>query len=217
MTERRVLAGRDDLAGSVLAEAAADVLDRNALAQEVLEQDQVGGLRVDVVGAQEVELLHALRQEVVDRRGGLLVDRFGGVGDVLGLFFTLVLDGVEEEAVVLLIDREDGLAGHRGPAAERHRDLVLFQQLLSLFGEERPVRGAVDDDRLDLLAEDAALGVDLVEGEEQDVAEGGLRDRHRSRQRVEHANLDGFFRPGGRNEGGQGESPDREQTGDALG
>ncbi len=111
-------------------------------------------------------------------------------------FFALVLHGVEEQAVVLLEHGQHGLAAHRGPAAEGHRDLVLLEELLRLFGEERPVRGAVDDDGLDLLAHHAALGVDFVEGEEQDVAERSLRDGHGAAEGVEDADLDGVLRRG---------------------
>ena len=48
----------------------------------------------------------------------------------------------------------------------------------------------IDDDRLDLVAHDAALGVDLVDRHQRDVLQDGFADRHRSRQRVQHADLD---------------------------
>ena len=148
--------------------------------QEIFEEHEVGGLRINVVGAEQVELLLALREQVIHRGSGLLVHGFGGVENVLGHFFALVLHGVEEQAVVLLEDRQHGLAAHRSPAAEGHGDLVFLEQLLGFFGEERPVRGAVDDDGLDLLAQHAALGVDFVEGEKQDVAQRGFADGHRA-------------------------------------
>jgi hypothetical protein len=45
----------------ILGETAADVFERHALAEEILQQDEVGGLRIDVVGADEIEFLLALR------------------------------------------------------------------------------------------------------------------------------------------------------------
>src|SRR6185295_14279473 len=100
------------------------------------------------------------------------------------------LNGVEEETVVLFEHGENGLTGNRSPAAKGHRDLVLLEELSGLFREKRPVGSAIDDDGLDLLAHHAALGVDLVEGEKKDVAEGSLRDGHRAAQRMEHADFD---------------------------
>ena len=115
-------------------------------------------------------------------------------------FLAFVLHGVEEQAVVLLEDGQHGLAADRSPAAEGHGDLVLLEELLGLFGEERPVGRAVHDDGLDLLAHHAALGVDFVEGEEQDVAQRRLADGHGAAERVEDADFDGVLRAGGRME-----------------
>ena len=91
---------------------------------------------------------------------------------------------------MLLDDRLDGLAGGRGPAAEDRGDAVLGEQLLGLLREGRPVGGAVFLDVLDLLAEDAAVGVDLVGGHVQHVGDGLLRDRHAAGEGVEEAELD---------------------------
>ena len=66
----------------------------------------------------------------------------------------------------------------RGPAAEDGGDLVVDQQLLGLLGEGRPVAGAVFLDDLDLAAEHAAHGVDLVDGELLGLDRAGLADRH---------------------------------------
>jgi hypothetical protein len=45
-----------------------------------------------------------------------------------------------------------------------------LQELTRLLREERPVGGGIDDDRFELLAQQAALGVDLFDGHEGDVA-----------------------------------------------
>ena len=60
-----------------------------------------------------------------------------------------ILDGIEQQAVVLLEHRQDGLARHRRPAAEDDGDLVLQEQLTGLLGEERPVGRGVDDHGLE--------------------------------------------------------------------
>ena len=49
------------------------------LGEEILEEDEVGGLRVDVVGAEQVELLFALGEVVVDGGRGLLIYGLGGI------------------------------------------------------------------------------------------------------------------------------------------
>ena len=120
----------------------------------------------------------------------LLVGRGARVEDVVRRLLAFVLDRVEEQAVQLLEDREHGLSRHRSPAAEDDGHPVLLQELARLLGEERPVRRRVDDDRLELLAEHAALRVDLVDGHQRDVAQRRLADRHRARQRVQNADLD---------------------------
>ena len=100
---------------------------------------QVGRAREDVVGAEQVELLllaALLAQQPLDGGQDLLVRRGPGVDDVLGALVALVLHRVEEQAVVLLEDRQHVLAADRGPAAEDRRDLVLEEQLLGLFGED---------------------------------------------------------------------------------
>ena len=160
-------------------------------------QDLVGRARVDVVGAEQHPALRAaafLAHQVLHRGNGLLVGRGAGVEHVLRQLFAFVLHRVEEQAVQFLEHRQHRLARHRSPAAEHHGDLVLGQQLARLLREQRPVRGRVDHHRLELLAEHAALGVDLVDRHQRHVLEHGLADRHGAGQRVQHADLDGVGR-----------------------
>ena len=169
-----------------------DVLGLDALRLQVGLEDLVGRARIDVVGAFEHPALHAdVLHQVVDRGNRLLVRRGAGVDHVLRRLFAFVLDRVEQQAVVLLEDRQHRLARHRGPAAEHHRDLVLLEQLARLLGEQRPVRGRIDDHRFELPAEQAALLVLLVDHHQDRVLQRGLADGHRAGQRVQHADLDG--------------------------
>jgi hypothetical protein len=87
----------------------------------------------------------------------------------------------------ILFDVQHRLAGGRGPAAHDRGDLVVDQKLLGLFGEGRPVRGAVFLNDLDLAAEHAAHCVDLLNGELFGLDRSGFRDRHRARCRVQDA------------------------------
>src|SRR5205814_3880462 len=130
----------------------------------------------------------------------LLVGRGPRVEDVLRELLAFVLHGIVEEPVQLFEDRQHRLAGDGGPAAEDGRHLVLRNELARLLREERPVRGGIDHHRLDLHAEDAALGVDLLEGHERDFLERRLADGHRSGERVEDTDLDGAGGPGLRRE-----------------
>ena len=169
-----------------------DVRGGDALGFEVRLEDLVRGARIHVVGAFEHPALHAhFVHQVVDRRNRLLVRRGAGVDHVLGRLFALVLHRVEEQAVVLLEHRQHRFPGHRRPAAEDDRDLVLLEQLARLLREERPVRGRIDDDRLELPAEQPALLVLLVDEHQDRILERRLADGHRARQRVQHADLDG--------------------------
>jgi hypothetical protein len=165
----------------------------NPLGEQERTQDLVGGPREHVVGAQQVELLVAaafLRHQVLGGGDELLVRGGPGVEHVLRALLALVLHRIEEQAVVVLEHRQHRLAADRGPAAERHRDLVLEQELLGLLREQVPVRGGIHDHRLDLLAHDSALGVDLLERHHADVTERYLADGHGAGQGVQHADLD---------------------------
>ena len=124
---------------------------------------------------------------------------------------------VEEQAVVALENGQHGLARDGCPAAEGHGDLVLFEELLGFLREERPVRRAVHDDGLDLLAEHAALGVDLVKGEKEDVPQRRFADGHRAGEGVKDADLDGVGRAGGTEQRAKREGGDTEQFGEFHG
>ena len=127
----------------------------------------------------------------VHGRDDLLVGRRAGVVDVLRRLEALVLHRVEQQAVGAFDDRQHRLAGGRGPAAEDRCDLVLGEQLVDLLGEDGRLALAVLLDELDLLAEDAAVGVDLLGGEDERVANRLLADGHRTRRGVQEAELDG--------------------------
>ena len=164
----------------------------DALRLQVGLEDLVGRARIHVVGAFEHPALHAdFLHQVVDRRNRLLVRRGAGVDHVLRRLLALVLHRVEEQAVVLLEHRQHRLPRHRRPAAEDDRDLVLLEQLARLLGEQRPVRRRIDDDRLELPAEQAALLVLLLDQHQDGVLQRRLADGHRAGQRVQDADLDG--------------------------
>ncbi len=185
-----------------------DVLVLHALGVQERAQDLVGRARVDVVGAQQHEALGraaVLRHQVFDRGDRLLVRRGARVEHVLAQLLAFILHRVEQQAVQLLEHRQHRLARHAGPAAEDHGHLVLRDQLARLLGEQRPVRGRVDDHRLELLAEDAALGVDLGDRHQRGVLQHRLGDRHRAGQRVQDADLDRVGRLGRRHRGQRGE------------
>src|SRR6266850_876969 len=184
-----------------------DVRFGDALHLEERPQDLVGGARIDVVGAEQEEALGPaafLGHQILDRRDRLLVRRRARVEDVLRKLLALVLHRVVEEPVELLEDRQHRLAGHRGPAAEHCGHLVLGQELPRLLGEEGPVRGRIDDHRLQLLPQHATLGVDLLDGHQGHVLERRLADRHRSGQRVKDTDLDRVCRARGERAGEDG-------------
>jgi hypothetical protein len=88
------------------------------------------------------------------------------------------LHRVEQQPVHFLDHRQHRLARYRGPAAVDDIDLVLGQQLLGLFREQRPVRGRIDHHGFEFLAQQAALLVLLVHQHQHGVLERGLADRH---------------------------------------
>jgi len=80
----------------------------------------------------------------------------------------------------------------------------LRDQLLGLFGKQRPVGRRVNDHRFQLLAQHATLGVDLGNRHQGHVLQHGFRDGHGARQAVQDAHLDGVggLGPGGQADGG---------------
>ena len=126
----------------------------------------------------------------------LLRGFLAGVDHVLGLLQAFVEGRVVEQAVFLFEDRQHGLARGRGPAAEHGGDVVVDQQLLGLLGKGGPVGRAVFLDDLDLAAQDAAHGVDLVDGELFGLDGAGLGDRHGAGGRVQLAYRDLGVRDG---------------------
>ena len=169
----------------------------HALGQEIGLEDLVGRARIDVVRSCEHPALHGaafLAHQVVDGRDRLLVGSGAGIEDVALALLTLVLHRVEEDRVELLEDREHRLARHRRPAAEYRGHLLLTDQLARLLGKQRPVRRRVDNHGFELLAEQAALLVLLLDQHQHDVLEGCLADRHGPRKRVQDADLDRLLR-----------------------
>jgi hypothetical protein len=67
------------------------------------------------------------------------------------------------------------------------REALVQQQLLRLLGEGGPVGGTVFLDDLDLAAQHAAHGVDLVDGELLGLDGAGLRNRHGAGGRMQLA------------------------------
>ena len=128
----------------------------------------------------------------------MLIWRRTSIEHVSGAFFSLVLDRIKEQTIKFLEYRKHRFPRHRGPAAEDGSNFFLGQQVACLFGEERPVGSRIDDNRLDLLAEQSALFVHVVDHHQDRVLQGRFADRHRSRQRMQDADLDGAPTLGGR-------------------
>ncbi|MPM04511.1 hypothetical protein SDC9_50789 [bioreactor metagenome] len=150
--------------------------------------------RPDIVGTKHEEALRRtalLAHQVFDggqhRRGRRRVQ----IDDVLRVFLALEMQRVIQQRIVLLDHRQHRFAAHRGPAPEGHGDLFLLDQLFAELGIERPVGARIGDHRLDHLAENAALGVDLVGRHLDDVVQAPLDIRHRARGREQAAELHG--------------------------
>src|SRR5580658_9362128 len=201
--DTRLLAGRgefldvgDDRLPVALAERRIvdhDVFGGDSLGFEERLQDLVGGARIDVIGAGEdpaLDVAAFLAHQIFDRRDRLLIGCRSRIEDIARTLLALILDRIEEQPVQFFEDRQHRFARDRGPAAENDGDMILADEFARLFGEERPVRGRIDHDRLDLLAEQPALLVEIVDQHQDRVLEGGLADRHRPGQRMQHADLD---------------------------
>src|SRR6267143_2662885 len=151
-----------------------------------------------VVGGDGIGLRPVLLQGVPRERPHLLGRRLARDEDVLVAHAALVNDVVEVELLVLVDHGAEALARGRRDAAVDDGHLVLEDQLLGELREVRDVRLRVVLDQLELLAEEAALRVDLGDrvlrardsGQPVDVDPTGLVEQ------ASHRHLVGL-RPGG--------------------
>src|SRR6516165_4902526 len=115
------------------------MISRHSPCAEISVQNAVGRARIDVVSAEKNPSPGGaafLAHEVLDGWNCLLIGCGSRIEDISRAFLTFISYWIEEQAVQFLEDRQNGLAGGRGPAAEHHRNLFLREQIASLFGEE---------------------------------------------------------------------------------
>ncbi len=120
---------------------------------------------VVVVGGQRVDLRAVLRDRPRDQRAELLGRRDPRAEDELVADAALILLVVEVDLLVLVHDGPDGLARGARDAAHEHGDLVVDQEPGRVLGVDLVVRLGVELDQLELLSEDAAVRVDVVDRE----------------------------------------------------
>ena len=163
---------------------------------EIRAQDPVGRARIDVVGAEQnpsANFASFLAHQISNGRNCLLVGRGPRVENVARAFFALVLHRVEEQAVQLLEDRQNGFAGGGSPAAEHDRDLFLREQFPGFFGKDIPIGRRINDDRLQFPSEQPALLVLVCYQHENRVLEHRFADCHGAGQGMQNTDLDGVF------------------------
>ena len=177
-----------------------DVGVLHALALQEGAQDLVGGARVHVVGAQQHPALGAaavLAHQVLDRRNGLLVGRRAGVEHVLATALRLRTAPGRTAGCSSLRTPAAPTCGSRWSSSRRsRRPCPAPISCLAFSANSGQFEAGSTTTGFELLAEQAALGVDLVDGHQHGVLQHRFRDGHRAGQRVQHADLDGALRPG---------------------
>ena len=136
----------------------------HAIALGVRLDHAICGLREHIIGANQEQLLVALLLKVIKRRHNLLVRCSTRVEDVRAGFHALVLQRVEQQRVIRLEHRQHGLTRRGRPAAEHRGHAFLFDEGLGFFGEHSRLGLAVLLHYLELLAQHAALCVNLING-----------------------------------------------------
>ena len=129
-------------------------------------QDLVGGAGIDIVSTEQHKTLGAtalFTHQVFGCWNSLLIGCRTGVKHIFFQLFTFVLHWIEQQAVQFFKYRQSRFARNRSPAAKYNRHLVLRNQLSRFFRKQRPVGGWVNDDRFQLLAHHAAMGVDVID------------------------------------------------------
>ena len=172
--------------------------DLAALGRDDLADLLVHDARPDVVGRRQGELLRARLLHQPGNQGIDLLRRHraGAEDERVGLL-SLVLLRVDVERLALH-DRGglDGLPRRAEDATEDHVDLILLDELGGA-GFRGAVGGlAVLEVQLDLLPEQAAAGVDLVDHHLGDVGVRDAHERQGTRLIGDHSHLDGSFQFG---------------------
>ena len=153
-----------------------------------------------VVGAHRSDALD-VRPLRHDLRAGAALDRgvAGGAENIgVQIFLRDELVGLHdrhhEDDLVLLRDRRDSRAFGRGERAEQEIDVVAQDQIARDAHRLVGVALGVTRDELDLAAEDAAFGVDLLDEHLRALHRRLADQRARPRQDHRIADADGFLR-----------------------
>ncbi|MPL89757.1 hypothetical protein SDC9_35799 [bioreactor metagenome] len=149
-----------------------------------------GDVAIVVIGGDGIDLLavevHRIGDHPLHRlRGG------GAQRDLVAVAHAaFILRVVEVEGVVAVEDRADRLAAGRGDAAHDHVHLVLQRKLGRVLRIERHVRLRVVDHRLDLLAQEPARIVDLLDRKLEHLVHRHAGGIERPREVVQTPDLD---------------------------
>ena len=173
-----------------------NVVWRYPLCGKIRAQDPVGRARIDVVSAEQnpsANFASFLAHQISNGRNCLLIGRGSRVENVARAFFALVLHWVEEQAVQLLEDRQNGFAGGGGPAAEHDRDLFLREQFPGFFGKEVPIGRGINDNRFQFPSEQPTFLVLVCYQHENRVLKHRFADCHGAGQRMQNTDFDGIF------------------------
>ena len=156
--------------------------------------DGVRGPGVNVIRPHQKEFSASIFKEPFQRRFNLLVGERSRIEDVPRAFLAFVLDRIEEKVISGLENRQHGFAAGGSPAAEDGDNPILVDEFRGSGGKRWPVRLTIffDRDHGQFLFADleSSGGVDFVDGKELRFGDGVLRNRHRSRARVEDADFD---------------------------
>ena len=172
--------------GAPLGMAQLKIFVGNPLGAGLFDQDlaDLGHLaRVDIVRPDDEKLLLI---EVFDDPGDvvaeLLIGNGAGVDDVLRALEPFIVSRIEVKVLALLEDRQHGFSAGRRVGAEYGGNPVLNDQLVGFFVVGLGIACAVFEDRRDLLAQHAALGVDFRDRHEGRIRKRFLDDRQAAGQ-----------------------------------
>ena len=149
-----------------------------------------GDLAVVVVGRDDVDLLAPFLHRVGDQLAHRLRRCHAGAEGAAVADTALVLGVVEVQRLVLVEHRPDHFARRRGDAAVHHRHLVFQRGLLRELRIHLHVRLRVVADQLELLAQQAAGSVLLLDGQRQRIEHRLAVDVEATRQVVDAADAD---------------------------
>ena len=152
--------------------------DASAGALDQVTQHAIGLAREDIVGSDQRDVVAIFLDQEAAKLKRVLVGRCTGIDDVRGVLESLIIGGIQQQAVATFECRDDGLAAGRRHATENDADAVFGQKFVGEPAIFENTGSRIVTDRCNLPAKNSPGRVDLLDRQRGAAEVLGLRDLH---------------------------------------